>query len=122
MLAIKENVLRVLNPTTGQFESVSVIKGESTYDLAKAAGYTGTEEDYIKEHIPDEMLTKMTEMQQKMDTLKPENPDSSLDGLEFEIVSDHLQVTYDDEDDTSHTGEVGDITFKVANGAVFVTY
>jgi hypothetical protein len=122
MLSLKDNILRVLNPSTGQYAGLSLIKGESTYELAKAKGYTGTEDDYIREHIPDEMLTKMTEMQAKMETLEPAETDSNLDGIEFAIVDDRLQVTYDDEDNTSHTGEIGELSFIVSGGAVYVTY
>lgn len=131
MFTIKDNVLRVLNPSTGQYAGVSVLKGESTYDIARAQGYTGTEEEFLQEHVPDEMFTRLAELESKIDNISVSGggscdcdmSGSTLDGITLSVTDDHLWISYDDSDGTSHTGTVNGLTFSVTeDDEILITY
>lgn len=48
MKKLNHNVVKIKNPTTGKFEGLPAIVGESAYDYAVKGGYTGTEEEFAK--------------------------------------------------------------------------
>lgn len=49
MLRLKNNVLNILNPNSGVFESVPTLVGESAYQVAVRNGFKGTEEEWLEQ-------------------------------------------------------------------------
>ena len=48
MINVKNNILNIKNPNTGQYESVPAIVGKSAYDIALENGYEGTKEEWVQ--------------------------------------------------------------------------
>ena len=49
MLRIKRHILNIKNPNTGEYESVPIVAGESAYEIAVRNGYTGSEQEWMKD-------------------------------------------------------------------------
>lgn len=117
MIQLRGDVMKVHNPTTGLYEGLNVARGQSTYEIAKAQGYTGTEEKFIREHTPDEILAKLLKLEAELKVSGAE-----LDGIQIFVRNGAFMVGFDDEDNTSHSGKVGNMIISVHGGAVYVTY
>ena len=52
MLRIKNHILNIKNPNTGEYESVAAVAGESAYEIAVRNGYTGSEQEWLSDLDP----------------------------------------------------------------------
>lgn len=74
MLSIRRKVLKMKNPDTGEFEGVVAISGtsggpgESNYELAVKNGFTGTEEEFLQQFVPENVLTAVQNIRNSMHT------------------------------------------------------
>lgn len=74
MLSIRRKVLKMKNPDTGEFEGVTAISGtsggpgESNYDLAVKNGFEGTEEEFLQQFVPENVLTAVQTIRDNMHT------------------------------------------------------
>ena len=49
-MKVRKGLLNIKNPTTGEWEEITAIQGESAYELAVRLGYfTGTEEEFVEQ-------------------------------------------------------------------------
>lgn len=74
MLSIRRKVLKMKNPDTGEFEGVTAISGtsggpgESNYELAVKNGFEGTEEEFLQQFVPENILTAVQNIRDSMHT------------------------------------------------------
>ena len=54
MINVKNNILNIKNPNTGQYESVPAIVGSSAYQIAVKNGFHGTEKEWLDSLLPNE--------------------------------------------------------------------
>ena len=52
MLRIKNHILNIKNPNTGEYESVAAVAGESAYEIAVRNGYPGSEQEWLNDLDP----------------------------------------------------------------------
>lgn len=70
MISIKRNIIKMKNPSSGEFEGIPAISGTSggagisNYELAIRNGFTGTEEEFLQQFVPDNIINAMTNLSQ----------------------------------------------------------
>jgi len=111
MLAIRKETLKVVNPDTGKYEGIAAIsgdKGESSYEVAKRNGYTGTEAEFLEEFVPDNILTSFESF--KADN---ENVKTRLTTLETTVAN--LDVPDTSEDIATLQSDVSDLKTRMSS-------
>lgn len=58
---ISNNILKVRD-SVGNFQGVAAMCGESSYDIARRNGFSGTEADFLAQFAPDELVQGVTSL------------------------------------------------------------
>lgn len=67
---ISNNILKVRN-SVGDFQGVAAMCGESSYDIARRNGFSGTEADFLAAFAPDELVQGVTALNSQVTALTP---------------------------------------------------
>lgn len=86
MRRFNSNIVRVKNSSTGEYEPLAALRGYSSYELAVANGFEGTEAEWMESIIGDGWIGAY----QDLEKLVNSNTDE-IDGLK-EDISETLQV------------------------------
>lgn len=69
---VSNNILKVANGAGG-FTGVAAMCGESSYDIARRNGFTGTEAEFLTQFTPDELVQSVIQYKAAVDKLIPPN-------------------------------------------------
>lgn len=69
---ISNNILKVSNGAGG-FAGVAAMCGESSYDIARRNGFTGTEQEFLAQFAPDELVQAVFQYKAAVDKMIPPN-------------------------------------------------
>ena len=67
---VSNNILKVANGAGG-FSGVAAMCGESTYDIARRNGFTGTEAEFLAQYAPDELVQAVIQYKSAVDKMIP---------------------------------------------------
>ena len=69
---ILNNVVKYRN-ASGSFVGMPAMCGESSYDIARRNGFTGTEAEFLAQFAPDELVTAFNELNTAVANITPQN-------------------------------------------------
>ncbi len=84
MIALKKPILKVKNPTTGDYDEIAAIvgnDGKSSYDIAVANGFTGTENEFLQQFVPENILNRISALESAVDNIDVTIPTASANTL-----------------------------------------
>lgn len=78
MRRFNSNIVRVKNSTTGDYEPLAALRGYSSYELAVANGFEGTEEEWMESIIGDGWVGAYQDISKRFDELTYDDIDGTL--------------------------------------------
>ncbi len=95
MIALKKPILKVKNPSTGTYESMAAVTGtpgESSYDIAVRNGFVGTENEFLQQFVPENILTRVTNLEAAVANIDTTPPVASANTLGGVKVGNRLSI------------------------------